>query len=123
MGQVRWHRGFIRIWGVFSLMWVLLWVVNLWVSYPTGDGEVFLRHGRIVMGIDHAKQRAQEIEYSDPEGSRELIAQIPAAEERLAAQKRDEFVNTAIVIILPPAALLGLLYVFGWIARGFRSND
>lgn len=120
---VRWQRGFLRLWAVLSIVWASAMVADLWARYPSADEQWLKFNDKYVIGIDRARQRAREIEQSDPEGSRHLIEQIPEAERQLAVQRRNAITYAAASIVIVPLIALGLILGIGWIARGFRRDE
>jgi hypothetical protein len=137
--QLKWGRGFFRAWAVVPVLWILFTGWNEyknWIMHPDEaranvcwdrlakwpDGKPF--DAWDALGDDTPDGSSQEDQWRSK--IRQKLAECEAPTS-IQAKWEAELVSSDAVfvlsrLLLPPIALLVAGFIFGWIAKGFRTS-
>jgi hypothetical protein len=131
--RVQWRRGLLRLWIVFSILWVVVFLVvtqpwNMVTSYYRAHEEISRISG-IIVQIDADILAREEIpNFSDTPASDPLAELRTEAENEQVLQEAivkvfsQKMFNGALAIVGFPMAVLFLGVSIGWIVSGFRQT-
>jgi len=97
--KINWNRGFLRLWIVVSLLWIIAWSVYIWAV--TNDYFILKEISEVKPGIPSIAEST-----------------VALMNSRLQQIQQGVFYAT-----IPPAILLMLGLVVKWISKGFASNS
>jgi hypothetical protein len=111
--QLRWKRGFLRLWAMLALLWVAScgwreYSANGWTDPGIHVGGEWRDQWR-----DSIRQKLKVCEYAEP-----LV-------QRWTAWANVNYValeNSLILVLLPPFLLLFFGFCVGWIVSGFKPK-
>lgn len=125
LSEVRWARGFFRLWVLLSCLWVIVSIGEAWSRFPSEHQRAYQVLSDSGEGIEPSRVAAAAAKAraaNDTEAGERLQQRADEKLRQLRAAQDEELSYAISRTIVPPLMLLALGSAIAWALRGFRKN-